>query len=257
MRLVTWNVNSIRVRLEQVLELLRKHEPDVLCLQELKVAEKDFPEDELAEAGYRGVVAAQRTYNGVALLARDSLDSAGTGFEDGDEEDGQARIARADVGGVRVACLYCPNGENVDSPKYAYKLAWYERLRRVFDAQEDAARPTLVAGDFNVAPAEIDVYNPRRFDGKVLCSEKERAAFSDLLDWGLVDCFRKLHPEKVAYTWWDYRFDMFSKRKGLRIDHVLASEPMAERLKACFVDEEIRSLDRPSDHAPVVCDFDG
>ncbi len=256
MRLITWNVNSIRVRLEQVLGVLEKHSPDVLCLQELKVAADDFPEKELAEAGYRGVVAAQRTYNGVAVLAREEVAEAATGFADGDDEDPQARIARADVGGVRVVCLYCPNGENTDSPKYGYKLGWYERLRRAFDAQEDASRPTLVAGDFNVAPAELDVYNPKRFEGKVLCSDRERAAFGTLLDWGLVDCFRTLYPEQVAYTWFDYRFDMFSKRKGLRIDHVLATEPMAQRLRACFVDEETRGLTRPSDHAPVVCDFD-
>jgi len=256
MRIVTWNVNSIRVRLDPLRELLRRHAPDVVCLQETKVPEEEFPADELAAEGYRSLVAGQRGYNGVAILAREELRATSLGFGDDGEDDAQARIARATVGPLRVVNLYVPNGESVGSPKYDYKLAWLRRLRRMLDEQEDPRSNTVLVGDFNVAPEERDVYNPKRWEGKVLFSEPERAAFRKLLEWGLTDCFRRHHRDAQQYTWWDYRFDMFRKRKGLRIDHVLATESLAARSRSCTVDESFRGLDRPSDHAPVLADFD-
>lgn len=256
MRIITWNVNSIRVRVEQVRDLLRKHEPDALCLQELKVPIEEFPTDELASDGYRGVVAGQKAYNGVAILSRHELTATGTGFGDGDEDDGQQRITRADIGALRIINLYVPNGESVGSEKYDYKLAWLERLRRRLESHEDPTRPLVMVGDYNIAPADLDVYNPKRWTGKVLCSDRERQAFTDLLDWGFTDCLRARHPDEAIYSWWDYRFNMFAKKKGLRIDHVLATAPLAECCTACWVDDEFRADPRPSDHAPVIADFD-
>lgn len=255
MRIITWNVNSIRVRIDQVGDVLRRHEPDVLCLQELKLPESEFPYAELEAEGYRACVAAQPTYNGVAILARDPLEDTVTGFSDGEDEDPQQRIVRATVKGVRIVGLYVPNGESVDSEKYEYKLAWFDRLRRMFDTQEDPGRPTAVVGDFNVAPADLDVYNPRRFEGKVLCSDPERGAFRNLLDWGLTDCLRERYPDDSVYTWWDYRFRMFEKKKGLRIDHILATPSLAKTCEDVRVDLETRGAGRPSDHAPVIGDF--
>ena len=256
MRLITWNVNSIRVRIDQVLELLEEHRPDALCLQELKVADEDFPSERIADAGYQAHIAAQPTYNGVAILTREPLESASTGFDDGGEEDPQQRITRGIVNGVRIINLYVPNGESTTSEKYEYKLSWIERLFRMLDDQEEPGVPTAIVGDFNIAPTDLDVYNPARWNGKVLCSEPERAAFQRLLDWGFEDCLRKHHPDDVTYSWWDYRFDMFRKKKGLRIDHILATGPLARHSTACRVDTRLRGAARPSDHAPVVADFD-
>ena len=256
MRIATWNVNSIRVRADAVEAWLGIWKPDALCLQEIKVLEQDFPRERFEAAGYRCAVSGQKTYNGVAILTRDEPENVVPGFADGDDEDPQRRLLRVTVGGVRIVDAYCPNGDEVASEKYAYKLAWFARLRRMLDTQEDPAKPLVLLGDFNVAPADIDVHAPERWAGKVLCSDAERAALTDVQGWGLTDCLRKLHPDTPKlFTWWDYRLNAFPRGWGLRIDHVLASAPLAERCTAVTVDLDPRKSERPSDHAPVCADF--
>ena len=256
MRIATWNVNSIRVREEAVAAWLAKWAPDVLCLQEIKVEAPAFPAARFEALGYRCAVSGQKTYNGVAILSKAEPTNVVPGFADGAEEDPQRRLLRATVGGVRVVDAYCPNGEEVGSDKYAYKLAWFRRLRDALAKQEDAKAPLVIVGDFNVAPAPIDVHAPDRWVGKVLFSEPERQALGDLCAWGLTDCLRKKHPETPKlFTWWDYRLQAFPRGWGLRIDHVLATAPLAARLKDVQIDVEPRKSERPSDHAPVFADF--
>jgi exodeoxyribonuclease III len=256
MRIATWNVNSIRVRADAVLAWLAAKKPDVLCVQEIKTEEPGFPAARFAEAGWRSAVNGQKTYNGVAILSKEEPQDVVLGFSDGEPEDPQRRLVRATVGGVRIVDAYCPNGEEVGSDKYAYKLAWYARLRKAFDQQEDPRKPLVLVGDFNVAPADIDVHAPERWSGKVLCSEPERQALREICAWGLVDCLRKLHPDTPKlFSWWDYRLAAFQRGWGLRIDHVLATAPLAARLTSCEIDVEPRKAEKPSDHAPVFADF--
>ena len=255
MRIVTWNVNSVRVRMEQAADWIRENEPDVLCMQEIKSVDDQFPAEDFRELGYECLVYGQKTYNGVAIASRVGLERPARGFADGDEEDPHARIVRADCGGVRVVNLYVPNGKEVDSEPYEYKLGWFGRLRRMLDDQEDAAKDVVLLGDFNVAPEDRDVWDPERWRGKVHCSEPEREALGNLSEWGLHDCLRKHHEEEGIYSWWDYRRLAYVKRRGLRIDLVLATDSLAERCTDCVVDRKPRKLKRPSDHAPVVADF--
>jgi len=255
-RVVTWNVNSIKVRADQVLAWAAANAPDVICLQEIKTVDSGFPADRFAALGYKAAVSGQPTYNGVAILAKGEMTDVVAGFADGAEEDSQRRLLRATYRGVRVVDCYCPNGEEVGSDKYAYKLRWYARLRAALDAQEDPAKPLVLVGDMNVAPEPIDVHKPERWEGKVLFSLPERAALADLAAFGLVDCLRKHHSEGGIFTWWDYRLNAFARNWGLRIDHVLATPALAARCTACEVDRVPRSAERPSDHVPVVADFE-
>lgn len=254
MRIATWNVNSIRVRLPQLLDWLAAAQPDVVALQEIKCVEERFPRAELAAAGYAAAVSGQPTYNGVALLSRIGTPTDLVTDLPG-PADPQRRVIAATVGGVRVVGLYCPNGQAVGSDKYAYKLEWFARLER-FLAAELAAHPALVAlGDFNVAPEDRDVHDPDAWRGMVLCSEPERAALRALAALGLEDCFRRFPQRERSFSWWDYRGAGYGRNAGLRIDLVLASAPLAARCTLCAIDEAPRSLERPSDHAPVVADF--
>ena len=257
MRITTWNVNSIKVRADQVLAWSARHAPDVLCLQEIKTEDGGFPAARFAEAGWASAaVAGQKTYNGVAILAKAPLTDVVVGFHDAAEEDPQRRLLRATVNGVRVVNCYCPNGEEVGSDKYAYKLRWYARLRAALDSQEDAKKPLVLVGDMNVAPEPIDVHKPERWEGKVLFSQPEREALAALCAFGLSDCLRKHHKDGGIFSWWDYRLNAWQRNWGLRIDHVLATAPLAERCRSCEVDKEPRAGERPSDHVPVYADFD-
>jgi exodeoxyribonuclease III len=251
MKLVTWNVNSIRQRRERLLALLARHAPDVVCLQETKVVDADFPADELRAAGYESAALGQKTYNGVAILARAALGDVTRGFRDGGD-DSQARLLGATVAGVRVLCAYAPNGQSVGSEKYAFKLEWYERLRKLLEREADPARELALVGDLNVAPADLDVHDPEAWRGQVLCSDAERAALERVREWGLADAFRARYPERIAFTWWDYRELGFPKNKGLRIDHVLLTRPLAARLDDVVIDREERKGKGASDHAPVI-----
>jgi exodeoxyribonuclease-3 len=256
MRVATWNVNSIKVRADQVLAWAARHAPDVLCLQEIKTVDEGFPLARFAEAGYTGVLAGQKTYNGVAILAKGPLEDVRVGFDDGGEDDPQRRIIRATHRGVRVVNCYVPNGEDVGTEKYAYKLKWLPRLRAALDAQEKADRPLVLVGDMNVAPEPIDVHKPERWVGKVLFSEPERAALTHLRGFGLEDCVRKHLPDAGLFTWWDYRLKAWERNWGLRIDHVFATKPLAERSKSAEIHRDVRAQTQPSDHVPVVVDFD-
>jgi len=254
MRIASWNVNSLRVRLEQVIDWLERDPVDVLALQETKLTDEKFPVEAVEAAGYRCSFVGQKTYNGVAVLTRDPPADVVMALPGSD--DPQQRFIAVTVGGVRVVNVYVPNGEAVDSDKYAYKLNWLSTLN-AFLTDEMKQYPELVLlGDFNIAPADDDVYKPERWKDKVLCSEPERTALNDLLALGLVDTFREFEQEPATYSWWDYRFNGFKRNAGLRIDLVLASEALNARCTSSTVDPAPRALERPSDHAPAVAEFD-
>ena len=254
MRLATWNVNSLKVRLPQVLDWLKLHQPDVLCLQETKLEDANFPVPELQAAGYQVLFSGQKTYNGVAILTRNATHEPLAeipGFSDS-----QKRVLAATVGGLRVICLYVPNGQSVDSDKYRYKLDWLAAAT-AWLKRELAANPRLaVAGDYNIAPEERDVHDPKAWEGQVLCSAPERKAFQDLLAIGLKDSFRLFEQPANSYTWWDYRMHAFRRKMGLRIDHILVNASLAPACRVCRIDVEPRKAERPSDHAPVWADLD-
>lgn len=252
-KIATWNVNSLRVRLPQVLEWLKEYQPDALALQETKLPDADFPITHFTDAGYHATFSGQKTYNGVAILTRQPVTDIVTDLPE--LEDPQRRVLAVVVNDIRIVNLYIPNGESVDSDKYQYKLKWLAKLD-VFLKHELIRHPrTIVLGDFNIAPAEIDVHDPKQWEGHVLFSDKERAAFQAMLDLGFVDCFRQLHPTEKAFSWWDYRLNAFKRNMGLRIDHLLASHSLAKQCTVCAIDKNPRMNERPSDHAPVVAEF--
>jgi len=252
MKIATWNVNSLKVRLPHVLDWLTANRPDVLCLQELKLEDEAFPHDDIRAAGYHAVCAGQKTYNGVAILASTTPRDIGCGIPGLADE--QRRLITATVGGVRVVCGYFPNGQAPGSEKYAYKLAWLAALARWLGDEALPAHPRLVlAGDFNIAPEEADVHPDWKED--ILVSPPERAAFQRLLACGLIDAFRLFAQPERAFSWWDYRKGAFRRNFGMRIDHILVSTALRDACRACAVDKSVRGLERPSDHAPVVLEL--
>jgi exodeoxyribonuclease-3 len=253
MKIATWNVNSLRVRLPHVLDWLGREQPDVLALQETKTEDVNFPADELAKAGYQAVFSGQKTYNGVAVLSKISATDRVTDIDGLD--DPQRRILAVTVEGCRIVDLYVPNGSEVGSEKYGYKLDWLTRVRDWLAVEMATNANLVVLGDFNIAPADDDVYDPDAWRGKILCSAPERDAFQSLLDLGLSDTFRQFEQAERSYTWWDYRMNGFRRNLGLRIDHILASPALARVCSGCRVDVAPRRLERPSDHAPVVAEF--
>jgi len=254
--IATWNVNSIRTRLAQVLEWAEAESPDVLCLQETKVTDDLFPVEPFQEAGFSVALAGQRTYNGVALVSREPLEDVVVGFP-GDPDPTKVRVISATLGETRIINLYVPNGSEVGSEKYAYKLAWLEGIHGWLDAEHDPEQPLAILGDFNIAPEDRDVHDPEAWEGQVLCSEPERDALRALMDWGLVDLFRRHDPEAGKFSWWDYRQGRFRRGHGLRIDLILGTAGLAESSTRCRIDAGPRALEKPSDHAPVVVTFDG
>ncbi len=255
MKIASWNVNSLRVRLPQVLAWLELHKPDVVGLQETKLQDEQFPVEELRAAGYHAAFSGQKTYNGVALLSR--MPAADVVRDIPGLDDPQRRIIGASFDDVRVIDLYVPNGQSVDSDKYAYKLHWLERVTAWLAQQRRSHERLVVLGDFNIAPEPIDVHEPAAWEGKVLFSLPERTAFAQLLDdAGLCDTFRLKRPEETAYSWWDYRMGAFRRNLGLRIDHILASTALCERCRDSTIDTEPRRAPQPSDHAPAVAEFD-
>jgi exodeoxyribonuclease-3 len=253
MKLATWNVNSLKVRLPHLLDWLAAAKPDALCLQETKLEDARFPREALLEAGYYAVFSGQKTYNGVAILARTPPAHTCAGIAGFADE--QKRVLAASVDGVRLVCLYAPNGQAVGSDKYVYKLRWYEALARWLAAELQGGAALAVLGDLNVAPEDRDVHDPKAWEGQVHVSEPERAAFRALLGVGLHDAFRLFEQPERSFSWWDYRMLAFRRNAGLRIDHVLLSNTLAARCTGCRIDKAPRALERPSDHAPVLAEL--
>ena len=254
MKIATWNVNSVRARADRLLRWLATHSPDVLCLQELKVQDADFPFDMLRAAGYEAAAHGQKTYNGVAILARTAPADVERGFGDGGD-DTQSRLIAARVAGIRVVSVYIPNGQEVGSEKWVYKLEWLRRLRAWLDRRCRPDEPIVLCGDFNVAPEAKDVHDPAAWEPTVLFHPEARAALESVRAWGFTDTLRLHRQEDGLYSWWDYRMLAFPKNNGLRIDFVLATAPLAQRCNAASIDRDERKGTLPSDHAPVIAEF--
>ena len=254
MKLATWNVNSLKVRLPHVLEYLATAKPDVLCLQETKSEDANFPTAAIKEAGYQAVFAGQKTYNGVAILSRVAPQDVTVGIPNFD--DPQKRVIAATVNGVRVVCVYIPNGDSVESDKYKYKLDWLVRLNHWLKMELQHYSRLALLGDYNIAPEDRDVHDPKAWEGKVLFSDPEKAAFRDMLGLGLTDCFRLFDQPEKSFSWWDYRMNGFKRNLGLRIDHILLSQGLAQGCKSCSIGRDMRAKERPSDHAPVIAEID-
>jgi exodeoxyribonuclease-3 len=250
MKISTWNVNSLKVRLPQVLQWLAANPVDVLCLQETKLTDDKFPIAELEAAGYQVAFTGQKTYNGVAILSR--LPMIDVVKNNPLFEDEQQRVIGATIDGIRIVCAYIPNGQSVDSDKYQYKLKWLEALRTWLEQEHKNYPGLALLGDYNIAPEDADVHDPALWEGQVLCSDAERAAFDRLINLGLKDAFRMFPQEPKCFSWWDYRQLGFRLNKGLRIDHILLSTELAQRCTACAIDRVPRKWEQPSDHAPVI-----
>ena len=253
MKIATWNVNSLNVRLPHVLEWLQSAKPDVLVLQEIKQITDKFATEAFAELGYNAVASGQKTYNGVAVISRSEVTDPVTDFPG--FEDPQRRILAATIDGVRVVNLYIPNGQSVDSEKYEYKLNWLAALEKFLAAELKTHDKLVVLGDFNIAPEDRDVYDAEKWGEDILCSPAERAALASLIKLGLADVFRQFEQPENTFSWWDYRAAGFRRNAGLRIDLILASTALATACEASYVDREPRTWERPSDHTPVVAEF--
>ena len=253
MKIASWNVNSLRVRLPQVLEWLADSSVDILALQETKTQDPDFPIQEIEDAGYKVVFSGQKTYNGVAIIAKTTPQDIVTDVKGLD--DPQRRILAATIKGVRVINLYVVNGSEVGSEKFAYKLEWLKKVTAYIKQQLKQHDKLIVLGDFNIAPDDRDVYDPDAWQGKILCSDEERAAYQKMLALGLSDTFRLFDQEEGLFSWWDYRGGGFRRNHGLRIDLVLASDALSKQCKSSIIDQVPRTWERPSDHTPVVAEF--
>ncbi len=254
MKIATWNVNSLRVRMGHIQQWISDNGPDILALQETKVTDDKFPVDEIRALGYYAVYSGQKTYNGVAVLSRAQPHDVITDIPDLDDH--QRRILDTTVGGVRVVNIYVPNGKTVTAPEYDYKLNWLKKLTHHVELQLKRHPRLVVVGDINIAPESRDVHDPALWEGQVLFSEPERQAFSALLKAGLTDVFRRFDQPERQFSWWDYRMQGFRRNHGLRIDHILASNGLSEHCTKCIIDKTPRGWERPSDHAPVVAEFD-
>ena len=256
MKLASWNVNSIRMRGDRLLRWLEAQRPDVVCLQELKATEAQFPFQSLRAAGYEAAIFGQKAYNGVAILAREGrhLEDVRLGLDDA-VDDSAARLLSARAFGTRIVTAYVPNGQVVGSDKYAYKLEWFSRLRSFLERHHRTAEPLILCGDFNVAPEPRDVDRPKEWERSVLFHPDVRAALQELMGWGLVDTFRLHHSEGGFYSWWDYRMLSFPKNDGLRLDLILATKPLAGRCTEASIDRNERKGKLASDHAPVLATF--
>jgi exodeoxyribonuclease III len=252
-RIATWNVNSLRVRLSHVLQWLTNENPDVLALQETKITDENFPVEEFTGLGYHVVFSGQKTFNGVAVISRlqpVNIITRLPGFDDT-----QKRVLCADIDDITVLNLYVPNGSEIGSDKYSYKLEWFSYLHPFINELTAKSSKVILLGDFNIAPEDRDVHDPAEWEGCVLVSEPERMEFRKLLAAGFVDIFRSFEQAENSFSWWDYRAAAFRRNRGLRIDHILASRELAGNCISCRIDRELRKLERPSDHAPVTAEF--
>lgn len=253
MKIATWNVNSLRVRLPQVLDWLAREKPDLLALQETKLPDTEFPSADFEAIGYHCNFSGQKTYNGVATLSRAPATQVIKDWPG--KEDPQRRFLATTQNGVRCINVYVPNGQEVGSEKYAYKLDWLDQLQAHLETELEKFPELVLLGDFNIAPEDRDVYDPQAWKDQVLCSQPEREAFQGLLDLGLCDAFRLFETGGNFYSWWDYRQGAFRRNHGLRIDHILASATLVERCTTCAIDTSPRKHERPSDHTPVWAEF--
>lgn len=258
MKIATWNVNSIKARLENAIIWLREAKPDIVLLQELKCVDDDFPRMEIEDLGYNIETHGQKTYNGVAILSKHPIEDVQRGLP-GDESDEQARyiegLISADKGVIRVASVYVPNGQSPDSDKFQYKLKFFDRLRKKVETLLSYEEKLVIGGDYNVAPEDIDVYDPFHLRGTVCFHSEEQAKLRAITNLGLTDAFRAVHPASCAFSWWDYRGGGFEHNKGMRIDHLLLSAQAADVTESCEIDEKTRAAEKASDHAPVWCEL--
>jgi exodeoxyribonuclease-3 len=251
MRIATYNVNSVNARMHILQRWLSETQPDVVCLQELKAIQENFPEAAFIEAGYQAIWHGQKSWNGVAILSRLGMPAEVRRVLPGDPEDEHSRYIEAVVNGITIGCLYLPNGNPAPGPKFDYKLKWFERFALHAAELLASGMPTVLTGDYNVMPTELDVYKPERWVNDALFRPETRAAFQKLIDQGWTDAIRKLHPDEVIYTFWDFFRDAYGRNAGLRIDHFLLSPNLVGRLKAGAVDKHVRGWEKSSDHAPV------
>ena len=256
MLIATWNVNSLKARMPRVEEWLEQVRPDVLCLQETKMSDAQFPGMDFQRLGYDSAHHGQGQWNGVAVLSRVGISDVVAGFDDGREPDPDARALWATCGGVRVVSVYVPNGREVGADHYVYKLDWLGRLRAHLDAHHSPDEPVVILGDWNIAPTDQDVWSPAAFEGSTHVTPEERAALAAVVDWGLVDTLRRRYPEDGIFSYWDYRNGDFHKRRGMRIDYLLSSASLAATNRADLIDRNARKGTKPSDHAPVLGLFD-
>jgi len=254
MKIATWNVNSINVRMPQLLGWLEAAGPDVLCLQETKTVDDNFPLAPLKDAGYEAAFMGQKSYNGVAILSKHPIEDIQKNFLDDDDE-APKRLIAATVNGIRIVNTYIPNGTELGTDKFTFKLDWLQRLRRLFDETCDTNKDVLLCGDFNVAIDELDVWSVAAMQGKLHFSKPERAAMHNVKQWGFVDLFRKMNGDVQEFSWWDYRAGAWQRNQGLRIDHIWTSASLADKCTGCWIDKTTRTLEKPSDHAPVVAEF--
>jgi len=254
MKIATWNVNSINVRMPQLLDWLKAASPDVVCLQETKTVDGKFPELELKAAGYESVFTGEKSYNGVAILSKSPITDAQKNFID-DDGDSPKRLIAATVKDIRIVNTYVPNGSALGSDKFTFKLDWLQRLRLMFDATCEEQKDVLLCGDFNVAMSDLDVWNPAAMAGKLHFSRPERGAVTYVKQWGLTDLFREKNGDAQEFSWWDYRAGAWQKNQGLRIDYIWTSPSLTAKCKRCWIDKSPRELNLPSDHAPVIAEF--
>ena len=258
MRIAAWNVNSINARKDRLEPFLSRTRPDVLAIQELKCVDEKVPVEYLKELGYHTEAIGQKTYNGVAILSRQKPDAVIKGFDDGYDAD-NARLIACQFGDVHVVCVYCPNGQAVGSEKYEYKLEWFKNLDKFMRSHYSPKDKVVLLGDFNIAPDDRDIHDPKKWEDDILCSKAERDSLQRLLDFGLHDTYRSLHQEGGVFSWWDFRTQSFAVNRGLRIDLVLATKPLLDRCEEAWIDREARKGEsqkvKPSDHAPVFAEF--
>lgn len=254
MKIASWNVNSLKVRLEQVLSWLEQHQPDILALQETKLSDENFPKEAFTSKGWKVTFSGQKTYNGVAIISKQAATDIITDIPD--LSDPQRRILSATIGELRIINLYVVNGSAPGTEKFAYKMDWLAKVSRFIEQQQQQHQDIVILGDFNIAPDDRDVHDPNQWRDKILCTQEERSALNQILDLGFQDSFRLLHDDGGFFSWWDYRMNGFARNLGLRIDLILCSDQMAESINAAYIDLEPRKAERPSDHTVVVAEFD-
>jgi exodeoxyribonuclease-3 len=254
MKIATWNVNSINARLDHLLGWLTDTQTDVVCLQETKCVDENFPYQPIFDLGYHTAFYGQKSYNGVAILSKHEIEDVQKNFP-GDDDDSPKRLIAATIKGVRIVNTYIPNGTELWTDKFTFKLDWLQRLRKYFDDTCDTNSDVLLCGDFNVAPEELDVWNVPAWTGKLHFTKPERAAIHHVKQWGFVDVFREMNGDVREFSWWDYRAGAWPRNQGLRIDHIWTSRPLADKCTGCWIDRAPRALERASDHTPVVAEF--